>query len=224
MNESNWVTLSQRRKISRICALFKDYSGQLAWKAIGDRLQRPIYLSRVDNERKIRNRWQRMDIGKYSFVNRTIRLWNRLPGEILETLSCKPNALKKSVRRVIIVVNWRKCECIVNYLKMQWSELKRTEVMWSEVSAMKGGKSGRTVKGIYGWWSEVKVLLKLVCYTCGVTILETRYSTFFPLCCFPMCVAANCNWSFVYCVIILCVFLLLHVYCFTMCVLLSYIF
>ena len=46
-----------------------------------------------------------MDIGKYSFVNRTIRLWNRLPGEILETLSCKPNALKKSVRRVIIVVN-----------------------------------------------------------------------------------------------------------------------
>jgi hypothetical protein len=26
-----------------------------------------------------------MDIGKYSFVNRTNRLWNRLPAEILGT-------------------------------------------------------------------------------------------------------------------------------------------
>jgi len=31
---------------------------------------------------------------------------------------------------------------------------------------------------------EVKVMLKLVRNTCGVTILETRHSTFFPLCCF----------------------------------------
>jgi len=27
-------------------------------------------------------------------------------------------------------------------------------------------------------------MLKLVCNTCGVTILETTCSTFFPLCCF----------------------------------------
>ena len=40
---------------------------------------------------------------------------------------------------------------------------------------------------------------------------------------FPMCIAANCSLSFVYCVIILGVSLLPHVYCFTMCVLLSYI-
>jgi len=33
----------------------------------------------------------------------------------------------------------------------------------------------------------------------------------------------NCSWSFVYCVIILCVSLLPHVYCFTVCVLPSYI-
>ena len=34
----------------------------------------------------------------------------------------------------------------------------------------------------------------------------------------------NCSWSFVYCVIILCVSLLPYVYCFTTCVLLHYIF
>jgi len=67
-NESNWETLSQRRMISRICAVFKSYSGERAWKAIGHRLQRPNYLSRNNHEWKIRNKRQRTDIGKYSFV------------------------------------------------------------------------------------------------------------------------------------------------------------
>ena len=49
----NWETLASRRKLSRICALFKAYSGKRAWKPIGDRLQRPHYLSRVDHERKL---------------------------------------------------------------------------------------------------------------------------------------------------------------------------
>ena len=104
-NTSNWEALSQRRMIPRVCALFKAHSGERAWKAIGDRLQWPNYLSRVDHERKIRNRGQRTDIGKYSFVNRAIRLWNRLPTESLGTLPCKPNAFRKRVRKVINVVN-----------------------------------------------------------------------------------------------------------------------
>ena len=105
MSESNWETLTQRRKIARICALFKAYSGEGAWKFIGDRLQRPNYLSRIDHGWKIRNRRQMTDIGKYSFVNRAIQLWNRLPVEILGTLPCKPSALRKRVRKVINVVN-----------------------------------------------------------------------------------------------------------------------
>jgi hypothetical protein len=66
---------------------------------------------------------------------------------------------------------------------------------------VKGVKSGCTVKGIYGWCSEVKVLLKMVCYTCGLTILETRYCCFsythfvlictvVVLYCFVLCVCA----------------------------------
>jgi hypothetical protein len=62
-------------------------------------------MSTVDHERKIRNRRQRNDIEKYSFVNRTIRFWNRLPGEILGTVHCKPNAFRKRVRKVINAVN-----------------------------------------------------------------------------------------------------------------------
>jgi hypothetical protein len=31
-------SLAQRRKIARMCALYKAYTGERAWKAIGDRL------------------------------------------------------------------------------------------------------------------------------------------------------------------------------------------
>ena len=62
----------------------------------------PHYLSRADHERKIRSRRQRTDIGKYSFVNRTIQHWNQLPAEMLGNLPCKPITFRKRVRKVII--------------------------------------------------------------------------------------------------------------------------
>ena len=104
-NSPNWETLASRRKLSRICALFKAYSRERAWKSIGDRLERPHYLSRVDHERKIRSRRQRTDMGKYYFVNRTIQHWNQLPVEVLGILPCKPITFKKRVRKVIIELN-----------------------------------------------------------------------------------------------------------------------
>jgi hypothetical protein len=59
------------------------------------------YLSEVCHDRKIRSRKQNTDIGKYSFVNRTIQLWNQLPEDVLGTLSCKPSNFRKRVRKVI---------------------------------------------------------------------------------------------------------------------------
>jgi hypothetical protein len=56
------ITLTQHRKVSLICALFKAYTGEQAWKATGDRLEKPCYLSRVDHNRKIRSRKQKTDI------------------------------------------------------------------------------------------------------------------------------------------------------------------
>ena len=81
------------------------YSGERAWKVIGDKLQRPHYLSRIDHEQKIRSRRQRTDIGKYSFVNRTIQDWNQLPAEVLGTLPCKLKTFKKRVRKAITEVS-----------------------------------------------------------------------------------------------------------------------
>jgi len=56
----------------------------------------------VDHVRKIRDRKQRMDIGKYSFVNRIIENWNQLPAEALATVPCKPKIFRNRVRKAII--------------------------------------------------------------------------------------------------------------------------
>jgi hypothetical protein len=46
---------------------------------------------------------KKTDIGKYSFVNRTIKLWNNLPAEALVTFPCKPQIFMKRVRKINII-------------------------------------------------------------------------------------------------------------------------
>ena len=99
---SAWETLAQRRKMERLCALFKAYSGERAWKAIGDRLRWHYYLGRVDHVRKFRDKKQRTDSDKYSFVNRTIKNWNQLPAEELGSYPFKPKTFRNRVRKGII--------------------------------------------------------------------------------------------------------------------------
>ena len=94
--------MAQLRIIESLCALFKAYSGERAWRAISDRLQMPYYLSRVGLVRKNRVRKERPDTGKYSFVNRTIKNWNQIPAEALGTFPCEHNNFRKRVRKAII--------------------------------------------------------------------------------------------------------------------------
>jgi hypothetical protein len=65
-------------------------------------------LSRVDHVWKIRNRKQRTDIRKYSFVNRTVKKWNQLPAEASRTFPCKTRTFRKGARKVINVVKGKK--------------------------------------------------------------------------------------------------------------------
>jgi len=78
----------------------KAYTGERAWNAIGDRLQVPSYLSRVDHYWKIRARKQRTDTGKYSFVNRCITDWNQIPKRAIGTSYSKNAYFQKGVRKV----------------------------------------------------------------------------------------------------------------------------
>jgi hypothetical protein len=93
-------------------------------------------------------------------------------------------------------------------LSKKCSKLKWSVVQW------RGMKSGCTVKGIYGCWSEVKWgevkwsegLVKMVCYTCGLKTLETRYCSFSTLCCFfYMYFVLICTVVVLYCFVSVCV-------------------
>jgi len=126
--DSDWET-DQRRTIGGLCALFNACCGERTWKAIRDRLWRSYYLSKVYHIRKIRDRKQRTDIGKYFFVNRTIENWNQLPAAALGTFPCKPKLFRNTVgKSTINGVKWKEKKCSENSLKAKWSEVK-----WGEV-------------------------------------------------------------------------------------------
>jgi len=101
INESGWETLAQHRLIPRICALFKACTRGEAWKAIGDRLLKPCYLSREDHNRKVMTRNQRTGVGKYFFIIRSIKSWNQLPAGLLVSNPCKLNTFRKRVKKVV---------------------------------------------------------------------------------------------------------------------------
>jgi hypothetical protein len=84
-----------------MCALFKAYKRERAWKAIADRLQAPSYLSRADHNWKIRAKKQRTDVGKYSFVNRTITDWNQLSEGEIGAVTRNMYSFRMRVRTVI---------------------------------------------------------------------------------------------------------------------------
>jgi hypothetical protein len=100
--EWGWETLGQRRMMARLCALFKAYTGEPAWRAIGDSLLRPCYVGRDDHNYKITSRKQRSDIGKFSFTHRTISNWNQLHAELLDSYPCNLKSFRKRVKRAII--------------------------------------------------------------------------------------------------------------------------
>ena len=93
-NHSVWETFAERSKIARICALFKAYTCEGAWKAIGGRLQETCYLSRDDDNGKIMGRKQITDIAKYPFVNEIIILCKKFTTEALATFPCKSQVLQ----------------------------------------------------------------------------------------------------------------------------------
>jgi len=75
-----------------------------AWRAKEDRLLKPRYLGRNNHDQKIRTRKQRTDVGKYSFVNRTIKSWNQLAAGL-------PNQLASFRKRVKTVITRKGIEC-----------------------------------------------------------------------------------------------------------------
>jgi len=77
--------LTSKPKMEGVFIYIYKFTVIWAWKFVGDRLKGPCYLSRDDHDHKISGRKRRTDIGKYSFVSMTVKLWNRLPAAALAT-------------------------------------------------------------------------------------------------------------------------------------------
>jgi hypothetical protein len=90
-----WKSLGGPRRTARMCVLYKAYDSERTWRDIGNRLQAPYYRNKVDHCWKIRT-----DVGKFSFVHRTIVNWNRLPEGVIRTSLIKTDVFRKSVRKV----------------------------------------------------------------------------------------------------------------------------
>jgi hypothetical protein len=87
---------------ARLCALYKAYNSERAWKDIGNRVLVPYYRSRADHFWKIRDRMTRTDVGKFSFVNRTTAEWNQLTEGAIGTYTIRTHTFRKRVRKVKI--------------------------------------------------------------------------------------------------------------------------
>ena len=99
INESGSETLAQNDS-PNMCPFQGIHWGK-DWKAIWDRLLKPCYMSRDGHNLKIRTRKQRTDVGKYSFVNRTIKSWNQLPAGLLASFPCKLNTFRKRTKNIV---------------------------------------------------------------------------------------------------------------------------
>jgi hypothetical protein len=83
-----------------MCALYKVYNDERAWKDTGDRLQTLYYQSRVDHCWKKRSRKIRTDAGIFPFVNMTICDWNWLSEGVIGTSLVKTHVFRKRVRKI----------------------------------------------------------------------------------------------------------------------------
>ena len=84
LKDLNWMSLENRRKMSRLSTLYKCKAGYPGLQELQEKLQEPHYhSSRLDHQFKIRPIHATTNQFKFSFLPRTIQDWNSLPAHIL---------------------------------------------------------------------------------------------------------------------------------------------
>lgn len=95
-----WESLESRRKILRLAGMFKAWNSAEGWGELNARLHLPTYIGRGDHSFKIKERVQKTDTVKYSFVNRGIREWNSLPEEVLLPMPKNVKTFKSRLKSI----------------------------------------------------------------------------------------------------------------------------
>ena len=88
LSKIGWDTLENRRQLSRFYFMFKMYHGYCKLD-VSEIILEPCYVGKNDHPKKIRRLQSRFLPYHNSFFPRTIREWNALPAELLETGSAQ---------------------------------------------------------------------------------------------------------------------------------------
>ena len=80
-----WEPLSLRRSRSSLRCLHKALAGHPAWSDIAEAISKAPFTGKSDHAQKLYLPRYETDVGRFSFLGRSIRQWNRLPGPVMAT-------------------------------------------------------------------------------------------------------------------------------------------
>ena len=98
LDELGWESLSSRRRTFRLAGVYNAWNCKDGWEELRARFHTPNYRGRGDHSLKIKEREQKTDVAKYSFINRGIREWNALPGEVLIPMPKNSKVFKSKIK------------------------------------------------------------------------------------------------------------------------------
>ena len=99
LRELGWDTLDSRRKVDRLVGLHQTYAGKPTWKEMCDRLKSPNFIGKNDHCYKVYIDASKKDVGKYSFLSRTVKEWNELPEVILNPFPRTHKILRQRIEQ-----------------------------------------------------------------------------------------------------------------------------
>ena len=89
ITDIGWKSLESRRELDRLCGMHKAVNRHTGWEEIADRLAFSGRIGRGDNSKKLTINHVSTDVGKYSFINRTAKSWNKLDDTVVLSKSCR---------------------------------------------------------------------------------------------------------------------------------------
>ena len=115
----HWQTLQERRFIARQTNMYKTIH-ELHAGVMPDYVTRPAVSTRLHHEQCYNVLRSSVDAYRFSYLPRTIRGWNLLPGEIIQapSVDCFKSRLTQAFTQGLIIVIYPKS---TEYISMTWS-------------------------------------------------------------------------------------------------------
>ena len=82
VKELDWSTLEVRRELDRLCGMHKAVNQVRGWEEITSKIEYSNRIGRGDHAKKMCVKQVKTDVGKYSFINRTVKSWNALNEDV----------------------------------------------------------------------------------------------------------------------------------------------